>query len=188
MTRQAAAAHDVAFDTVALSSVVAGAMFVRVAIALARQLLTRPAGPVDGGDPSAAPSVPLAAGLLLTQGYMQPFFGYVENYTWFTLALLAAWGLMRPSTRAAALRDSLLTNVLFVGVPLPLASVGGFSPREGLDHVWNLAVRGEHTDKSTAYLVSWAHLRDFFAFQMLMGPFAGLLVPFGLHHLGEPDA
>jgi tetratricopeptide (TPR) repeat protein len=223
--------HDVAFDTVALESVVAGALFVPVAIALARRLVARDAGEADGGVPSAPVSVSLAAGLLLAQGYLQLFFGYVENYTWFTLALalylwaglsylrgraplilaslalatavglnlsglvvlpslvlLAAWGLMRPSTRAAALRDSLLTLVLFVGVPLLLASFGGFSLREGLDSIWNMAVRGEHTDKSAAYLVSRAHLRDFFAFQMLMGPLAALLlVPLGIQRLASRD-
>jgi tetratricopeptide (TPR) repeat protein len=72
---------DVAFDTVALGSALAGAMFVPVALGLAREM----AAPTTGPQPRAVPL--LAALVLLTQGYVQLLFGYVENYTYFTLAM-----------------------------------------------------------------------------------------------------
>lgn len=79
--------QEVACDTVALNSVVAGALFVPVAIALARELVTPPGGtPGRAEGRGVAVPVAAAAALLLVQGYMQLFFGYVENYTWFTLA------------------------------------------------------------------------------------------------------
>src|SRR5262245_49560677 len=77
--------QDVAFDTVALGSAVAGGLFVWVAIALARELAAPPASSPPGGTNGGRVAI-LAAALLLTQGYMELFFGYVENYTWFTLA------------------------------------------------------------------------------------------------------
>ncbi|MEK7824113.1 MAG: tetratricopeptide repeat protein [Candidatus Eisenbacteria bacterium] len=221
--------QEVAYDTVALNSVVAGALFVPVAIALARQLVWKP----DGADGRAGvtagmvTSVTAAAALLLAQGYMQLFFGYVENYTWFalafvlflwaglaylrgrvplvlaslalaaaiglnfsglvllpSLAVLAAWGILWPATRKAALRDSLATVVIVLGLQTGLAALGGFSATEGFRYMWDLVMRGEATDHTLTYLVSGAHLRDFFSFQLLMGPFAGFLfVPAMLHRL-----
>ncbi|MBI5711736.1 MAG: hypothetical protein HZC42_15745 [Candidatus Eisenbacteria bacterium] len=67
----------VAWDALALGSVVAGALFVPVAWALARELAAARAGATAA----------LVLLVLLAQGYVQLFFGYVENYTWYTLAL-----------------------------------------------------------------------------------------------------
>jgi len=87
-----------AWSALAVGSVLAGAAFVPVAWALARDLAgPRPAGsrpdpapafggyPTIGGHPAA--TVTLLWLLLLAQGYVQLFAGYVENYTFFTLAL-----------------------------------------------------------------------------------------------------
>jgi tetratricopeptide (TPR) repeat protein len=221
--------QEVAYDTVALNSVVAGALFVPVAIALARQLVWKPDGAQDrpGATRAMTTSVAVAAALLLAQGYIQLFFGYVENYTWFALAfalflwaglaylrgqvplvlasltlavaiglnfsgivllpalaLLAGWGLLRPATRGAAIRDSVATVAILLGLQTALALLGGFSAVEGFRYMWDLVVRGEATDHTLTYLVSGAHLRDFFSFQVLMGPFAGFLfVPAMLHRL-----
>jgi len=217
------APQDVAFDTVALNSVVAGALFVPVAIALARELVRRP------GEGALAPDrraiAVASAALLLTQGYMQLFFGYVENYTWFALtmalflwtglrylrgrgplvlasiaafaaiglnfsgivvlpalAMLFVWGLLHRATRVAAIRDAIASVAILVGLQVGLAALGGFSAREGFRYMWDLIARGEATDHSLAYLFSGAHLRDLVSFQLLMGPFAGLLfLPAVLH-------
>jgi len=81
---------DVAYDTVALGSAVAGAMLVPVALGLAREM----AAPGSESHPRAVPL--LAALVLLTQGYVQLLFGYVENYTYFTLAMgLYLWAGLR---------------------------------------------------------------------------------------------
>jgi tetratricopeptide (TPR) repeat protein len=210
--------QDVAFDTVALGSVVAGALFVWVATALARELAVNPDEAASPAGVSRGRVTALTTALLLTQGYMQLFFGYVENYTWFTLAfalflwsglaylrgrsplilaslalatavglnfsgivlapglvMLAGWGLARPATRRAAIRDSIATVVVGVGLMAGLASLGGFRASEGFRYMWDLVVRGEATDHSLAYLISVAHVRDFVSFHVLMGPFAGFL-------------
>ncbi len=77
---------EVARDTVALSSAIAGALFVPVAWGLARELgrALAPdpaAGQRRGGDAAVA----LLFLLVLFQGYVQLFFGYVENYTFHLL-------------------------------------------------------------------------------------------------------
>ena len=64
---------------IAMGSVIAGVFFVLVAVALGR-LFARG----TGHGPAIAWLVAL---LLLTQGYVQLFFGYVENYTLYALAL-----------------------------------------------------------------------------------------------------
>jgi tetratricopeptide (TPR) repeat protein len=108
-----------AFDAVALDSVIAGAVFVPVAIALARRLVMdgRPAG-----ETAPRALVPLAALLLLTQGFIQLFFGYVENYTWFTLmmALYLLAGLGFLAGRAPLIAASL---PLIVGIGSNLSGV-----------------------------------------------------------------
>ncbi len=219
--------QDVAYDTVALDSVVAGALFVPVTIALARELVRRSDGAEAEAGVVGGTVTPAAAALLLTQGYMQLFFGYVENYTWFALAfalflwaglaylrgrvplvvaslvlaaaiglnlsgivllpalaLLAAWGLSRPATRGAAMRDSIATVAIVLGLQAGLAALGGFRAWEGFRYMWDLVMRGEATDHTLSYLVSGAHLRDFVSFQLLMGPFAGFLfVPAILHRV-----
>ena len=104
----------VAFDAVALDSVIAGAVFVPVALALGRQLVATSA--------EQTRAALLAAALVLAQGYVQLFFGYVENYTWFTLMLaLYLWaGLAfltgRPPLILAALP-------LMIGIALNLSGV-----------------------------------------------------------------
>ena len=72
---------DVAGDVVALGSVVAGFAFVLVVAALGRSLAK---------DTTHEKSVPwLVTLLLLTQGYTLLFFGYIENYTFYTLFVAA---------------------------------------------------------------------------------------------------
>ena len=83
---------DVARGTVGLSSAVAGALFVPVAWALAGEL-SRLVPAVHRARGARAPAaerpslVPLLFLLLLAQGYVELFFGYVENYTFHALAL-----------------------------------------------------------------------------------------------------
>jgi tetratricopeptide (TPR) repeat protein len=109
-----------AYDAVALDSVVAGAIFVPVAIGLARRLV------MDGrvttaGDPPAQTRglVALAALLLLTQGFMQLFFGYVENYTWFALMMaLFLWGGLGFLARRAPLILAVLPLEIAIGLNL----------------------------------------------------------------------
>lgn len=73
---------SVAFDSVAAESALAGVVFVWVAWLLGRDIVsTRREG---GANPWIA--IPVSA-LLLTQGYMLLFFGYVENYTLYALAI-----------------------------------------------------------------------------------------------------
>lgn len=226
--------QDVARDTVALDSVVAGALLVPVAYALARHLIEpHPAeATIAGPRPRDPVAVALAAGLLLTQGYVQLLFGYVENYTWFILAIafylwagmrhvagraplalaglalaaaigfnisgiiflpslaaLGVWGLLKRDRRRAAIRDLALCALTFLGLQLLLSALGGFSAREGFRYMWDLVVRGEATDRSASHLLSWPHLREFFAVQMLIGPFAGFfLVPATLYRLAVPGA
>lgn len=72
---------DIVFDTIALESVLTGLLFIPVAFALAREIVR----PRTGAMPTGLPM--WIAGVLLTQGYMQLFFGYVENYALFTLLL-----------------------------------------------------------------------------------------------------
>jgi tetratricopeptide (TPR) repeat protein len=64
--------QEVARETVALNSVAAGVLLVPVAWGLARHLVRATPGPAVRGQPP---------------GYMQLFFGYVENYTWFTVGI-----------------------------------------------------------------------------------------------------
>jgi tetratricopeptide (TPR) repeat protein len=80
---------EVARDTVALSSVIAGALFMPIAWALAGKI-----GGAATGVPRVPPRAPvLATSLtflaLIAQGYVQLFFGYVENYTLYCLVIAA---------------------------------------------------------------------------------------------------
>ena len=81
---------QVAARTAALGSATAGALFVLVVIALAGELLRAAAGTAEDRD-VAAGSGPWIRTLLVlvlaTQGYVQLFFGYVENYAWLALAI-----------------------------------------------------------------------------------------------------
>lgn len=87
---------EVARDTVALSSALAGALFVPIAWALARELegAARAAGQaveraVDGASERAGRGALLVFVALIAQGYIQLFFGYVENYTLYCLVIAA---------------------------------------------------------------------------------------------------
>lgn len=224
--------QDVAFDSVALDSVMAGVLLLPVAYLLVKRLIgaaTQGAGPGEAGRPDPL-TVVLATALLLTQGYAQLFFGYVENYTWFTLAIglflwagmaflagraplftaalalafaiglnisgivflpalgwLALWGLSRPKRRLATGLDLAASALIFLGLQLALAALGGFSAREGFRYMWDLVVRGEATNRSITYLLSVAHLRDFYAVQTLIGPVAGFfLLPAAAYRIAAP--
>jgi len=76
------AERDVAWQALALGSALAGALFVVVADAIVRQL--QHAAQTPEAD-IAATNLPLL--LLLTQGFIQIFFGYVENYALLVLAM-----------------------------------------------------------------------------------------------------
>ena len=80
--------REMTWNTVALVSVVAGALFVPAAWGLAREIES------DGG-PAATPiaagsrsrwTLPLVFAILIAQGYLQLFCGYVENYAPVALA------------------------------------------------------------------------------------------------------
>ncbi len=222
--------QDVARDTVALDSVIAGAALVPVAWLLARHLIPPERAAPGEARPRDSLAIALAAGLLLTQGYIQLAFGYVENYTWFALAIaLYLWagmsylagraslvmaslalaagigfnmsgivflpsfavlglqGLLRPERRSAVVRDLILSALVFLGLQLSLAALGGFSAREGFRYMWDLVVRGEATDRSAGVLFSWPHLREFISVQLLIGPFAGFfLAPAAAYRLASP--
>ena len=107
---------EVAWDTVALGSVLAGALFVLVAWALAVELAA-----ARGESQNRAP-VALTFLVLLAQGYVLLFFGYVENYTFQTLAIALYLLLALRFLRGAA---PLLApaGVLVLGVCLDLSTV-----------------------------------------------------------------
>ena len=77
----------VAHCTVALSSAIAGALFVPVAWWLAKELARALAPDAAGTDSSSRAIVPLCFVILMAQGYVQLFFGYVENYTFSALMI-----------------------------------------------------------------------------------------------------
>lgn len=80
--------EDVARDAIGLGSAVAGALFVPVAWLLAESFSTRHRPAESAGAARGAFGiVPLGFLVLVAQGYVQLFFGYVENYTYYTLAL-----------------------------------------------------------------------------------------------------
>jgi tetratricopeptide (TPR) repeat protein len=68
---------DAAWWTVALESALCGALFLIVAVRLAREIVRSTSG---GASPA------LIALILMAQGYALLFFGYVENYTYLLLA------------------------------------------------------------------------------------------------------
>lgn len=100
----------VAQMTSAVGAVVCGGLFALVACALAFELFANDAG--GRGEPDRA--LPLAAaGIFLVQGFDLLFFGYVENYTFYAVALafyvLSAikylrgrWGLWVPVVAAGS--------------------------------------------------------------------------------------
>jgi tetratricopeptide (TPR) repeat protein len=88
-------AADVARSAIALGSAVTGALFMPVAWGLARSFsasteparVPGPAAEIAAPAPADSGIVPLVFLVLVAQGYVQLFFGYVENYTFYTLAL-----------------------------------------------------------------------------------------------------
>jgi tetratricopeptide (TPR) repeat protein len=83
---------EVARNAVALGSAISGALFIVVAWLLARAFFaSRPGGGPRPASPAARDAddgiVPLAFLVLVAQGYIQLFFGYVENYTFYALSL-----------------------------------------------------------------------------------------------------
>jgi tetratricopeptide (TPR) repeat protein len=105
---------EVARATVALSSALAGALFVPVAWGIALELAGL--GDLAPGEASVDDDVaPLVCLVLLAQGYVQLFFGYVENYTFNTLIqgvyLLAALRHLRRGTPLAIPGLALVLNV-----------------------------------------------------------------------------
>jgi len=115
--------EDVARETVNLSSALAGALFIPIAWALARELV-RARTPGETGEPAGGEASlgPLLLLVLLAQGYVQLFFGHVENYT-FYLLVLAAYVLA--ALRFLAGRSSLLLpgSLLLLGLALHLSGV-----------------------------------------------------------------
>lgn len=87
-------AAEVAHATIGLSSALCGAVFVPVAWALAGQFArgadAHGQGAASGPERRAARTTrALLFTVLVSQGYVQLFFGYVENYTFLALALAA---------------------------------------------------------------------------------------------------
>jgi len=79
------AEREVARQALALGSVLAGALFVPVAWATARELVCLRLRDDQAGAGWTTPAVGLICLVLLSQGYIQLFCGYVENYTYFAL-------------------------------------------------------------------------------------------------------
>jgi tetratricopeptide (TPR) repeat protein len=114
-------AQDVARDAVALGSAVAGAAFVALAFPLGEALAKL-------ADPARARAPRLAAGLatavLCAQGFAQLFFGYVENYTWVSLAIGAyLLALLRAHERRGSLAPAGALLVLCVALHLAAATL-----------------------------------------------------------------
>ena len=112
---------EVARATVALSSALAGALFVPVAWGIARELATI-AGRSSDDTAEEAPITPLVFLVLIAQGYVQLFFGYVENYTFNTLVQgIYLWTALRHLRGAAPL--ALPGAALALNVSLDLSAV-----------------------------------------------------------------
>jgi Flp pilus assembly protein TadD len=113
-------AERVAQDTVALGSVVAGIAFVIVVGLLARELMRMRA---PGGDEPGRSDVHtiLLALVLLMQGYVQLFFGYVENYAFYALGVATyLWVSLRFLRGLGPL--IVPAGVLVIGIAFHLAS------------------------------------------------------------------
>lgn len=109
--------HEIARDAVAFGSVLAGVLFVLIAIRLAGELLRLRPGPVERGtDRTLRHAV---AGVLLAQGAVQLFFGYVENYAWEAAAIAAyLWLALRYLRGAAPLLAPIAALLLAVAFNL----------------------------------------------------------------------
>ena len=108
--------EEVVRRSVALLHVIAGVMFVPVALGLGR-VISRAAGS-DGKGAGAW----LAGAILLTQGFMLFYFGYVEHYSLFSLAVAVyLWTALLYLERRVPLVLPLLTLILAVGLHLTAA-------------------------------------------------------------------
>jgi tetratricopeptide (TPR) repeat protein len=92
--------HAVARDAVAFGSALAGVVFVLVALLLAAELLRLRPGH-GTREPSPRMTFVVAA-MLCTQGFVQLFFGYVENYAFEAAAITAYLWLALRHLRGAA--------------------------------------------------------------------------------------
>jgi tetratricopeptide (TPR) repeat protein len=81
-------ASQVAQDTIAFGSVVTGIVFIPIAWRLARELVHVREPCADNPERSDTLAL-LIALLLIMQGYIQLFFGYVENYAFYALGVIA---------------------------------------------------------------------------------------------------
>jgi hypothetical protein len=113
---------DVSAQTaVALASVLAGMFFVPVAWCVSQELartLPRDSKPARA-VPRTISFVWLATGILLAQGYVQLFFGYVENYTTYLLAIgVFLWLALRHLDGRAPLAAPLVTAFMALGLHL----------------------------------------------------------------------
>ncbi|MDH3217533.1 MAG: tetratricopeptide repeat protein [Candidatus Krumholzibacteria bacterium] len=138
--------QDVAQAAVALGSVIAGFFYVLVAAALGRMF----ARETSHGSGVAW----LATLILLSQGFMQLFFGYVENYTYYTLAIsIYLWLSLR---FLRGLSPLLLPGLaLIVALTLHLSAVV-LLPSFVVLGVWGLAVRGKRLSTLVDLAVSAA--------------------------------
>jgi Tfp pilus assembly protein PilF len=78
----------VAWDTIALGSVVTGVLFFVVALMLSRELIRLRHSEPEERHTTVALSVVVAL-IFCSQGYVQLFFGYIENYAFYTLGIAA---------------------------------------------------------------------------------------------------
>lgn len=108
----------VAWQAAALGSCVAGALFVPLAWGIAKELV-----PAESRDAEGTP-VALLALVLLAQGYIQIFFGYVETYAWSTLGLgLYLWTALRFLNRRGSLRAAGMALALALVLHLSAAAL-----------------------------------------------------------------
>lgn len=145
---------EVAYNVVALGSVFAGFFFALVAVALGR-VLTKPSL-----HKTAAPW--MVTLILLSQGYALLFFGYVENYTYYTL-LVATYLL----TAALYLKGRLTLQVVAVVFLTSLAlhlSTFGLAASFLFLLVWGFRHPGMRRDAAAAaavlvaglFVIDWA--------------------------------
>lgn len=87
--RSGATLDEAAHATIGLSSVLCGALFVPIAWALAGEFRLSPELDSRAPDRAARATQVLVFVTLVAQGYLQLYFGYVENYTFLALALAA---------------------------------------------------------------------------------------------------
>ena len=112
--------EDVAFDAVAVGSVGAGLMFLVAAWLLADELVRL--RPVQSADEERRPFTALVWLILVAQGYVQLFFGYVENYSFYAVGVVVyLWLCLRCLRGACPLLFPALA--LFLCFALHLSSI-----------------------------------------------------------------